>query len=294
MKKKKHQKHSPERSKAKYIPAAKDYDPDNQILKSLVSHVFSNGWVQNSGVAFLLSLVAFIAAIMTRTQIKAAAIAVAGVGTLFVWIVAISIWRYAEAENPPFAIAIETLWQGSRRDNTQIFCVRGRFFSPVPIVMFLRIVNRQDIPATISTMRIEVQLKKGFWFSRSQWLKTTPVTEDMPLVWVNPPPARSRRMRLLGSRIESGLTQGPIPPHQTVQGWILLDAPARYDEAPSPHMYRISIKDTEGHEFSVLDQGPTETGNIFIGTTRGFDIENETDIGTLQVKHLSDSEQNSN
>jgi len=297
MGKKKRKKHPPKRTQAEDEQAAENRHLDNHSLKSFVSHIFSNGWVQNSGVAFLLAFVALIASIMTSTQTKAAAIVFAGAGTVFLWIAVVAVWRYAEPEQPPpFAIKIETLWQGVGRDNTQVFCeYNGRFLSPVPIVMFLSIVNRQDIPVNVSQMRIEVQLRKGGWFLPSTWLETVAVSEYMPLVWVNDSPNPSVRMTLLGPRLETEVVQKLIQPHQTVEGWILLDVPAKFKDASSPHVYRISIKDTEGHAFTVLDQGPQETGNLHtIGTIRGFTFGNAVDISKLQIRHLGDSIQDSN
>lgn len=57
-------------------------------LRVARSQAFCNGWVQNSGVVFFLVSVALIVAMTTSTQIRAAALTFACVGTLFVWIVA--------------------------------------------------------------------------------------------------------------------------------------------------------------------------------------------------------------
>src|SRR5216684_1158536 len=91
---KKSKKRSKKRPKINHKKAAKDNDLPNEIRRA-ASYAFSSGWVQNSGIAFLLALIALIIAMTTSTQVKAAALAFAGAGTLFLWILAAAMIKYA-------------------------------------------------------------------------------------------------------------------------------------------------------------------------------------------------------
>jgi hypothetical protein len=91
---KKGKKHPKKRTETKYKMSAKDEELPNELRRAF-GHAFSNGWVQNSGVGFLLTLIALIIAMMTSTQVKAAALTFACVGTAALWIVAGVIIKYA-------------------------------------------------------------------------------------------------------------------------------------------------------------------------------------------------------
>src|SRR5581483_2676063 len=58
-----------------------------------ITHAFSSGWVQNSGVGFLFALSALIIAMATSTQVKAAALTFACIGTAALWILTTVIIR---------------------------------------------------------------------------------------------------------------------------------------------------------------------------------------------------------
>jgi hypothetical protein len=97
----KHKEHAKKHSKAKSKEASIDNNsPYENELRKVVSHAFSSGWVQNSGIGFALILIALIGAIMTSTQVKAAAITTALAGTLFLWILAGVVIKYATESKP--------------------------------------------------------------------------------------------------------------------------------------------------------------------------------------------------
>jgi hypothetical protein len=91
---KKSKSRSKRQPKAKYKEAVKDNDLPNELRRT-VGRAFLSGWVQNSGIGFLLALLALIIAMTTSSQVKVAALTSAGVGTLFLWILAAAIIKYA-------------------------------------------------------------------------------------------------------------------------------------------------------------------------------------------------------
>jgi hypothetical protein len=162
-----------------------------------------------------------IAAIMTSTQVKAAAIGFALAGTAFLWICTIFVVRY-KPENP-FDEDIIGIWSGQSRDNTQFFCEYNNFLTPVPVLLFIRVGNRQSIPATISNFTVEVELKKRPWIFPNKWLTAVSIPEQMTPIWVNPPPEPPRRLQFEGGRLEAIFRSRPLQPHETVSGWVLLE-----------------------------------------------------------------------
>jgi hypothetical protein len=72
--------------------------------EGVIAHAFASGWVQNSGVAFLVALVALAVSIMTRTQIKAATLTFAFSGTAVLWILAAAIIKYIP--QPSFSVVV--------------------------------------------------------------------------------------------------------------------------------------------------------------------------------------------
>ena len=276
MGKKKDKKHSKKNAHTQNKNTAKDEDLANKrgLLRAAISHALSSGWVQNSTIAFVGAFVLLVAAMVTNTQVKTAAVAFALMGTAALWITAAAVIRYAEPENPPFAVALETALVGLNRDNGGPMSIaaeyNGRYLCPVTLVLFMRLVNRQQVPATISKFAVDVKLKKrGWWDFRTRWLKTTPIPDTMRLLHINPPPTAPVGARLDGPRLEQLINNRPVAANETVRGWILLDVPAEYDEsAYQPILFRVSVKDTAGNSFTALDSGPT--GEEHIGPQRGL------------------------
>jgi hypothetical protein len=285
MKKKKRKKHPSKPPTTKEERSAEGDNSDNRGLRLAFIHALSSGWVQNSGVGFIFALIALIVAVEMNSQIKAAAITFAMVGTAALWILAIAVIRSSAGENPPFSVAIETAWIGKTRDATQIFCeYNQKYMSPVPIALFIRVVNNQDIPSNISQLKIEVEFERRRWLPNT-WLKTVPISEYMPLIWLNPPPTPARRLSLIGPLLHPILGGRALSPHETVRGWVLLDVPPAYDSAISPTLFRISVKDTAGRSIASLDSGATGEENVF--PDRGWGVTDDIDISRFSVKHLA-------
>lgn len=208
------------------------------------------------------------------------AVLLSTVAICFAWQKAVAF----EIENPPFSAAIETAWVGDKRDAIQIFCLYNRnMMSPVSVSLFVRLVNLQDVPSRISVLKIEIESKRGRWIFPDTWMPTKEIPHEMPLIWLNPPPTPARQMDFVGPRLGPILEKGPIAPHDTVSGWVLLSVPAEYDSAPRPLRFRITIKDTAGRTFTKIDSGPTGEENIF--SNRGLDIREEVNVQGFSISH---------
>lgn len=285
---KKGKRRCPQGAPAKYKYNAGDDDHPYNV-KDILRHAFSSGWVQNSTLGCLGTLILLITAMATKTQVKAAAITFGLMGTAALWMLVLFVVKYGEPPNAPFAVAIETAWTWERRDFPWgIFCeYNKKFLSPVPIIMFVRIVNNQDIPSTMSQFTVEIELTKRFW-GFSSWLKTVQIPEYMPLIWRHEPPQLPGRLELVGQRLMPILEKRPLGPHETIRGWVLLDVPPEYDTAARPLTYRIKLKDTAGRQLTSIDTGPTGKENVV--PPRGLRYEpGNVDIGGFQVRHLADS-----
>ncbi len=287
----KHKKRAKKSTHAKNEQTAKYEDSRGRVgLKAALSHAFSSGWVQNSGVGFLLALIALIVAIVTATQIKTAAITFALVATAFVWILAGVVVKSAEAAPLPFTADPLILWVAEVRDGGQIFAAYNKALTHVPLLVNMRVVNLQDVPSRIKTFKIEIKSKQGRWIFPDTWLSAVLVPESMPLVWVNLPPNPSLRMQLIGDRLESVLNNRPLQAHETVTGWVALDVPPEYDTAVRPLVFRISIKDTAGHGVTVVAPSPNADNAGNIVPPAGFGGAADFDITGYQITHWADGQ----
>jgi len=173
MGKKKHKKHAHQRTQAKRKGAPISNNlPHKGNFGAAVSHALSNGWVQNSGVSFLLVLAALVAAIMTSTQVKAAAITFALSGTLFLWIAATVVIRYAnESKEPELIFSILQSWfDGRANPNGGMFWIRypsglGDTLSPASAALYITIKNPRTSPVRIERLELDVQKKGERWVS---------------------------------------------------------------------------------------------------------------------------------
>lgn len=190
----------------------------------------------------------------------------------------------SQADNPPFAVAIETALVVQERERAHIFGeYNQKFLSPIPIALFVRVANNQNIPSDVTQFKIEVEMEKRFGLF-PQWLKTISVPAYMPLVWATPPPAR--RITLAEPRLEQILRDRPLQPHETLRGWVLLDAPAEFNEHRRPLTFRISVQDASGHGFTNIDSGPTGEENIY--PKRGITMGKVIDITGYKVHHFGE------
>jgi hypothetical protein len=216
--------------------------------------------------------------------------------TVLVWVAAaVMISQIGTPGESPFLLSIETAWQGATRDSTQIVATfrsgLGDSVTPVPIALFVRIVNRQSTPSTIDTLRVQIASGKKSLFGGLKWMDTKEVPDSLPLYWINKFPSECKPMRLVGPRLKEVLEKGAIPPHGTVEGWLLMDVPQSYDTAPSPRTYRLAAKDTENHSAVEVTQGPVGGGANVQQNMRGFRVEGDKDVSleSFTVRHFADA-----
>jgi hypothetical protein len=284
--KRKHKKHANKSPRTKEEPA-NTYNQQNGIgFRDAIAHALSRGWVQNCGTGVLFVFIGLIVAVILKVGVKGAAITFALAGTAFVWLVAAIIIRAVDRpENPPFSVVRETAFVWEKRDSAQIFAqYNNRYITPVPISIFFRIVNNQDIPAKVSHFKVEIELEKRRWLP-DKWIEPSLVREHMPLVWVNTPPTPPRRLLLVGPYLMTALEK-PIPPHETVWGWMLFDVPKEYDSGIRPTVFRVSVRDTAGHTYTAIT--PQSSDNI-ADPPRGWDTRDEVDITGFTLRHFGGS-----
>src|ERR1700719_986098 len=113
-------------------------------MRKAITHAASSGWVQNSGIGFLFTLIALVAAIMTSTQIKTAAIVFALAGTAFVWICAGVIVKYSSDTKGELVVTLKgNILDTSRsEEHSPIFWIRyrgghGDTLSPLGVALYL-------------------------------------------------------------------------------------------------------------------------------------------------------------
>jgi hypothetical protein len=194
----------------------------------------------------------------------------------------------ADAENPPFSIVVESGLTGKTRDSAVLFCeYNPKMLSPIPVALFIRIVNLQPIPVDISELKIELELTKPKWIYPGSWIEGKYIPDYMPLASLVSPPSKSVRLFLVGPSLQTLLESRAIQPHETVRGWVLIDMPSAYDSAVQPLVFRITVNDTAGHKFIKIH--PTDEKieeNVL--PERGFKWESPLDLSGYSVHHLID------
>jgi hypothetical protein len=103
VRKEKRKKHAKERPQAKDENAPKEGNLKETWRRKSLSHALSSGWVQNSTIAFLGTMVLLGAAMWTKTQVRVAAIGFGLMGTIALWILVLVITKYADDSVPKIA-----------------------------------------------------------------------------------------------------------------------------------------------------------------------------------------------
>lgn len=133
--------------------------------------------------------------------------------------------------------------------------------TPVRLIVFLQIVNRQDKSAMIKSFRFE-----GLDVNTNQWhsLNYIDTTRAQIFFGINIKDLYSINLRLL----DKGLRDTDISPGKTVEGWLLFagDAPAAYTQ------FRIRIKDSMGNEFNTAPFRAEQTDDDYLVKYRGYQI----------------------
>lgn len=164
---------------------------------------------------------------------------------------------------PPFSVEIETALASDTGNDSAILAeYGGHLATPVPLVLFMRIVNLQAVPSTISDLKVQVELKSTWWGLRRKWFDTSLLPGDMPLLEVDST-GQFRNLELVGVHLETVLRAHPLAPHNTIRGWALFDAPSEFGIALRPLVYRIMVRDTAGRSVTTILTVPKNSGDIF-------------------------------
>ncbi len=194
----------------------------------------------------------------------------------------------AAIEHPPFAISVDTWIMGENRDATTFAAEYSHGqFTLVPVCLFVRIVNLQDVPATINELETSIRLSiKPSRILPNHWLELTPIPIFASLVSVNTAsPQLSSHISFIGTRLDAALQSRPLNPHETLSGWLLFDAPRQYNSAPHPSAFRFSIEDTAGQSVVVMDDLERKQN---IGPAHGFALTGTVDLTNYSFSHLAD------
>lgn len=257
MRKKKRKKYPKQTTKVKEKQAAEDHNTARSGLRAAIIHALSNGWVQNSGIGFLLTVVGLIVALTMKTQVKAAAITFALVGTAAVWILAVVVIQYSK--DSPEELAFSLLFKnfdGSRDPHRGAFWYRyssayGDTLSPASAALYLTIKNLRPIPLYVERLEVSVQ-KKG-----KSWLRLKHIPADagrMYWIYGDIQKAALLNMATLDQRIHSNIAAG-----DTAVGWLFLSAPEQYPVAEGDEIrWRLRVKDSSGAEYEHV----TEYGTV--------------------------------
>jgi hypothetical protein len=252
MRRKKPKKH-PKQSRAE----RKEILPTSN-LRIAVNRALSSGWVQNSGVGFLFTGVALIAAIMNSTQVKVAAVTFALAGTLASWIIAVVVIRHSnEPQGVSFSLLFKS-FEGSHKPNVGAFWCRywsgyGDTVSPASAVLYLTVKNLNTSPLFIERLEVSVQKKGQPWVL----LRNIP-PEGCRLYWIygDPKQAALLDMNALEPRIHSS-----IPAGETIPGWMFLAVTKEYLVRDGDLIrWRIRTKDSAGEKSEYISDFETLNG----------------------------------
>jgi hypothetical protein len=207
-------------------------DSESAKRPTLRHHVLSSGWVQNSVIGLIFIAVTLVAAVMTTTQIKLAAITFALTATAVAWIIAIVIIGYAnEPRGLAFTINVSRLNTSHDPRQGEVWCrynsMYGDTLSPASALLYVSAKNVESNPLFVQ--RLEVSLEK-------KGARRSPPLEIMPsdCKWYallgsreNPfgdlKQARQFEISALDSQLHSSIGAG-----DTKIGWLVLSLTEAY------------------------------------------------------------------
>lgn len=211
-----------------------------------------------------LWLVAFVAVLgaWLRWRISTPSI----VSAFIVLIAAVCIQHYVVTpRSRPFSVSIETALVSRTRDDSAIVAeFGGHFISPIPVMLFMRIVNRQATPSAISVLKVQIRFGDKVRGLSHRWMDLSLMPTRYPLFYIDRQSRMWSRLNLPDPKLRVALTT-PLAPYETIRGWALFDAPMGFKRAQRPLVYRITIEDTAGHSVHTIISGirtPDFAGDI--------------------------------
>jgi hypothetical protein len=194
-----------------------------------------------------------VAAIMTSTQVKAAAITFALSGTLFLWILAFTVIRYAnEHEEPQLRFSILQSWLDSTASpNSGVFWIRyqsglGDTLSPASAALFITIKNQRTSPVHIERLELSLQKKGERWVP----LRFIP-TEGNRLYWIH---GDLKKATLIEVSTLDREVHSSIPAGETVPGgWVFSSLTKAIRLSLGDEIrWRVRAKDSGGEQSEYL------------------------------------------
>jgi len=284
----KRNKHARKPSKAKGEQAKGEQHDDGFRWKPAAAHAASNGWVQNSGVAFLGAIILLVVAMATSTGTKAAVITAACAGTAFLWIFAIALIKYIS--EPNIVVAKKVLFVSTTGDirSSGPFWIRyrsplGDTLSPLPVSMYIAIHNGQSVPLKIERLWVSMQAKGH------DWLQLTHVNAEAGQVfWIGNDLKHARPLDNQNPMIDI-LIQKPIAANSPVEGWLFFSVNEKYATTPGTLLrFKYLAKDSSGktmeytsHFEETQANAPADNGSA--GEDIGMHVGTITDLSCCHV-----------
>jgi hypothetical protein len=258
MSRKKNKKHSKKSASAKGKETRIGNNPPHEsILGRAVTHALSSGWVQNSGVGFLFIFVALIVAYMTKTQVKAAALTFAFAGTVFLWIAAGFVIKYASGDGDLlFKVNMSMLTNGVPPWYLRYQSPLGDTMAPMPIALFASVTNTKEIPLRLDSIGVRAQLNGGKWIN-FRYVNT--IAGDV--YWMYGGNLVDAGLLDLSGNGLDRLLLKPVAPHDTVRGWIFFDTKEPFPTADGDTVrFMWKAQDSTGEKYTFTSESsPVKT-----------------------------------
>jgi|ERR1700730_8137322 hypothetical protein len=158
-------------------------------------------------------------------------------------------WFKATKDNDSFnAIAVSALFGDTSNAPDKIpplvtiAFIPGEFvLHPVSILLYMRITNKQNVPAVLNGISLETSVKGG-WKS---WQKLCPVDmRGAQLAWIDISQNGEATLFSADQNLEPKLIDKPLAPFETVAGWTAWECPR--DIFCQPGIFRVGLGDAAG------------------------------------------------
>lgn len=220
--------------------------PKNRIFQALAQ----NGWIQNTSVTVLPILTAIICIAMKMSTLRTIVITACVLLTVLVWTAGVTIIRMYD--NPDEGLKIKVLYSSYAGDSA-VWWLRytsslGDTISPMPVLLSMSITNTRDIPVTLDSLAISVQLNDG------PWVDLQHINSRWGSVWYITDLKDAGLLDLSENGLDTILLK-PIEPHKPVRGIMFFDTPSPVlPFADDWIRYKWAAKDTAGTEYVVLSE----------------------------------------
>lgn len=249
MGKKRHKTKARQKPKAKKKEATENDEVANRRGQDAVGHALSSGWVQNSTVAFLGTIILLVVAMWTNTQVKAAAITAGLMGTVAIWVFVGVIIAFNREPLVTFSLLFKN-FDGSHRADRGFFWCRynsgfGDTLSPVPVALYINVKNLTAAPLRIEKLQGSLQKQGKKWTT----LRLIP-SAGCRLYWIDSDLKKAMLLHLdgLDERLQSN-----IPAGETIPGWLFLATTEQYlVSSGDKTRWKLRSRDSAGNEAEYI------------------------------------------